>query len=113
MHPQLSDKKLGAFSRYYTSHCSDQTAVCKEFIQALEQCHLSGWARLTGGCNTQKDQLNACLRKEVSQSVHLPVILKLKKCSLFQRLTRSSANRETGKERRVKAEQAWKEFNEE
>ncbi|KAF9466414.1 hypothetical protein BDZ94DRAFT_1251895 [Collybia nuda] len=76
MHPQLSDKKF----------------VCKEFIQALEECHLSGWARLTGGCNTPKDQLNKCLRSE--------------------RQTRSTANRDTARQRRVKAEQAWKEFNE-
>ncbi|KAG5732817.1 hypothetical protein E4T56_gene2854 [Termitomyces sp. T112] len=75
MHPQLSDKKI----------------VCKEFIQALEECHASGWARLTGGCNQLKHDLNSCLRAE--------------------RLARSSRNREEAKERRSKIEQAWKEFN--
>jgi hypothetical protein len=40
--------------------------VCREFIQALEQCHVSTWSRLTGGCNQQKDSLNKCLRKEAS-----------------------------------------------
>ncbi|KAG5645818.1 hypothetical protein DXG03_005159 [Asterophora parasitica] len=76
MHPQLSDKKI----------------VCKDFIQALENCHSSGWARLTGGCNVLKDDLNKCLRTE--------------------RVARSSRNRESAKERRSKTEQAWKEFNE-
>ncbi|RDB23980.1 COX assembly mitochondrial protein 2 [Hypsizygus marmoreus] len=75
MHPQLSDKKF----------------LCKDFIQALENCHSSGWARLTGGCNTLKDELNQCLRAE--------------------RVARSARNRETAKERRAKTEQAWKEFN--
>lgn len=41
-------------------------SVCKDFIQALEACHQSGWmARLTGQCNAQKDALNGCLREEV------------------------------------------------
>lgn len=75
MHPQLSDKKL----------------VCREFIQALEDCHLSTWARLTGGCNKKKDELNKCLRSE--------------------RVARSANNRETAKERRIKADQALKEFH--
>ncbi|KAF8894391.1 hypothetical protein BD779DRAFT_833597 [Infundibulicybe gibba] len=76
MHPQLSDKKL----------------VCKDFIQALEECHISGWARLTGGCNRLKDELNHCLRSE--------------------RLARTKVNRDNAKDRRQKAEQALKEFRE-
>ncbi|KAF5357803.1 hypothetical protein D9756_001867 [Leucocoprinus leucothites] len=74
MHPQLSDKRI----------------VCREFIQALEECHSSAWRRFTGGCNKQKDELNHCLRTE--------------------RVARSAHNREAAKERREKAEQALKEF---
>ncbi|KAJ7694157.1 hypothetical protein B0H17DRAFT_932139 [Mycena rosella] len=74
MHPQLSDRKL----------------VCKEFMDALEQCHSSNWARLFGYCNTQKDELNTCLRKE--------------------RIERTAENRETAKERKLKAELARKKF---
>ncbi|KAJ6513880.1 hypothetical protein C8R47DRAFT_962415 [Mycena vitilis] len=75
MHPQASDKKVLA---------------CKEFLDALEQCHSSNWARLLGHCNQQKDQLNACLRKE--------------------RIVRTNENRETAKERKLKAEQAREKF---
>ncbi|KAJ7109172.1 hypothetical protein C8R44DRAFT_278221 [Mycena epipterygia] len=74
MHPQLSDRKL----------------VCKEFMDALEQCHSSNWARLVGSCNKQKDELNTCLRKE--------------------RIERTAENREIAKERKIKAEQARKKF---
>ncbi|KAK7023708.1 COX assembly mitochondrial protein [Favolaschia claudopus] len=49
MHPQVSDKKVLA---------------CKDFLEALEQCHSNNWARLFGRCNGQKNELNACLRKE-------------------------------------------------
>ncbi|KAF4576877.1 hypothetical protein EYR40_001126 [Pleurotus pulmonarius] len=76
MHPQLSDKRT----------------VCWEFIQALEMCHMNTWAKFTGGCNTQKDELNKCLRKE--------------------RIARTTRNREAAKEQRAKTEQAWKDFNE-
>ncbi|KAJ2930083.1 hypothetical protein H1R20_g6991, partial [Candolleomyces eurysporus] len=75
MHPQLSDKKI----------------VCKEFIEALEKCHASGWNRLTGACNTRKDALNSCLRAE--------------------RIDRTAKNREKAKERNTKAQLALKEFN--
>ncbi|KAF6764816.1 hypothetical protein DFP72DRAFT_869348 [Ephemerocybe angulata] len=75
MHAQLSDKKL----------------VCKEFIEALERCHASGWNRLTGMCNNDKDALNTCLRAE--------------------RKDRTAKNNEKAKERRSKAELALKEFN--
>ncbi|KDR73466.1 hypothetical protein GALMADRAFT_227914 [Galerina marginata CBS 339.88] len=74
MHPQLSDKKL----------------VCKEFIQALEQCHAAGWNRFVGSCNKQKDELNHCLRSE--------------------RLDRTAQNREQAKERKQKTDQALQEF---
>ncbi|KAJ3513223.1 hypothetical protein NLJ89_g3065 [Agrocybe chaxingu] len=74
MHPQLSDKKL----------------VCKEFIQALEQCHAGGWTKFVGACNRQKDELNHCLRSE--------------------RLARTAHNREMAKERNAKTEQALREF---
>jgi diketogulonate reductase-like aldo/keto reductase len=53
MHPQLSDKKI----------------ICKEFIEALEQCHNSGWSKFLGACNSQKDALNRCLRTEVCLSL--------------------------------------------
>ncbi|KAH6918950.1 hypothetical protein BKA70DRAFT_1137289 [Coprinopsis sp. MPI-PUGE-AT-0042] len=74
MHAQLSDKKI----------------VCKEFIEALERCHASGWNRLTGACNTKKDQLNHCLRAE--------------------RVARTTKNREDSKERNRKSDEALKEF---
>ncbi|KAJ3801375.1 hypothetical protein F5050DRAFT_1574724 [Lentinula boryana] len=74
MHPQLSDKKL----------------VCKDFIQALEDCHLSSWARLTGGCNKYKDAMNVCLHGES--------------------VARSARNRANAKERRVRREEATKAF---
>ena len=45
-------------------------AVCLEFIQALDACHADGWLRWTGGCNQAKQDLNMCLRKEVSTPVH-------------------------------------------
>ncbi|KAH8117432.1 hypothetical protein DFH11DRAFT_1505082 [Phellopilus nigrolimitatus] len=37
---------------------------CKEFIDALEQCHSSFWSKYFGGCNSIKHDLNMCLRKE-------------------------------------------------
>ncbi|TEB36289.1 hypothetical protein FA13DRAFT_1787754 [Coprinellus micaceus] len=75
MHAQLSDKKI----------------MCREFIEALERCHASGWNRLTGACNTDKDVLNQCLRAE--------------------RVARTTSNRENAKERNEKAQKALKEFN--
>ncbi|KAG2147339.1 hypothetical protein BD769DRAFT_1566630 [Suillus cothurnatus] len=75
MHPQLSDKRI----------------VCREFIQALDACHVNNWARLTGGCNQEKDSLNKCLRKE--------------------RIERSTRNRAQAKEKRLKTEQAWRELH--
>ncbi|KAF7304726.1 COX assembly mitochondrial protein [Mycena kentingensis (nom. inval.)] len=74
MHPQLSDKKI----------------VCKDFMEALEQCHSSNWARLFGFCNLQKDELNMCLRQE--------------------RIKRTDANREASKERKAKIEEGRKRF---
>ncbi|KAF9483781.1 UPF0287-domain-containing protein [Pholiota conissans] len=74
MHAQLSDKKL----------------VCKDFIQALEQCHASGWTKFLGACNKQKDALNHCLRTE--------------------RLNRTAENREHARERKAKTDQALQEF---
>ncbi|PPQ64641.1 hypothetical protein CVT26_002731 [Gymnopilus dilepis] len=74
MHAQLSDKKL----------------VCKEFIQALEECHAGGWTRFVGACNKQKDELNQCLRSE--------------------RIARTAKNREEAKERRLKTDRALEEF---
>lgn len=76
MHAQLSDKKI----------------VCKEFIEALERCHATGWKRLTGACNSNKDVLNKCLRAE--------------------RIDRTAKNAVISKERRLKAEKALKEFHE-
>ena len=39
--------------------------VCKEFFQALEACHADNWRKWTGGCNSDKNELNMCLRKVV------------------------------------------------
>ncbi|KAF9066894.1 hypothetical protein BDP27DRAFT_1226859, partial [Rhodocollybia butyracea] len=64
--------------------------VCKDFIQALEDCHLSTFARLTGGCNKYKDAMNVCLHKES--------------------VDRSARNRENAKERKAKREEATKAF---
>ncbi|KAF7359557.1 COX assembly mitochondrial protein [Mycena sanguinolenta] len=75
MHPQLSDKKA---------------LVCKDFLEALEQCHSNNWARLLGRCNKQKEELNVCLRNE--------------------RIERATENREMAKERKLKTEQARKNF---
>ncbi|ESK85895.1 cytochrome c oxidase biogenesis protein cmc1-like protein [Moniliophthora roreri MCA 2997] len=74
MHPQLSDKRI----------------VCKDFIQALEQCHLSTWKKFTGGCNKYKDEMNRCLHAES--------------------MKRSAANRENSKIRQAKREKAIQEF---
>ncbi|KAN0075213.1 hypothetical protein V8E55_011236 [Tylopilus felleus] len=71
---------------------SDKQGVCREFIEALDLCHTSNWKRLTGGCNEQKSALIRCLRKESRE--------------------RSSRNRATAKERRLKTEHAWKELHE-
>ncbi|KAF8797815.1 UPF0287-domain-containing protein [Phlegmacium glaucopus] len=76
MHPQLSDKKL----------------VCREFIEALEECHASGWKKFFGGCNVQKDQLNHCLR--------------------IERIARTTENRTASKERNSRTDQALREFRE-
>ncbi|KAJ7489911.1 hypothetical protein B0H11DRAFT_1720063, partial [Mycena galericulata] len=67
--------------------------VCKEFMDALEQCHSNNWSRLLGYCNRQKDELNACLRQE--------------------RIERTSENREMAKEKKIKAEEARKKFYDE
>ncbi|KAF5330650.1 hypothetical protein D9619_005940 [Psilocybe cf. subviscida] len=75
MHPQLSDKKI----------------ICKEFIEALEQCHNSGWSKFLGACNSQKDALNKCLRTE--------------------RIARTTQNREQSKDRKAKADAALREFH--
>ncbi|KAL4064300.1 hypothetical protein J3A83DRAFT_3678344 [Scleroderma citrinum] len=76
MHPQLSDKRI----------------VCREFIQALDACHANNWARLTGGCNQEKNKLNQCLRKE--------------------RVERSNRNRANAKERQMKTERALRDLHE-
>ncbi|KAG6376072.1 hypothetical protein JVT61DRAFT_2042 [Boletus reticuloceps] len=70
---------------------SDKRDACREFIEALDLCHSSSWKRLTGGCNEQKSALIQCLRKESRE--------------------RSSRNRNSAKERRLKTEQAWKELH--
>ncbi|KAF9264892.1 hypothetical protein L218DRAFT_862396, partial [Marasmius fiardii PR-910] len=64
--------------------------VCKDFIQALEQCHLSTWKKFTGGCNRYKDEMNRCLHAESVE--------------------RSARNREMAKIRHAKHEKAIEEF---
>ncbi|KAF9050747.1 hypothetical protein BDZ89DRAFT_916297, partial [Hymenopellis radicata] len=64
--------------------------VCRDFIQALDDCHLNFVAKMTGGCNRQKNELNACLRKE--------------------RVARHDKNREASKVRRAKQEAAIRAF---
>ncbi|EIW85264.1 UPF0287-domain-containing protein [Coniophora puteana RWD-64-598 SS2] len=94
MHPQLSDKRLGVYSQLCVIDYPllNFAQACREFIQALDACHASNWARLTGGCNKEKLRLNECLHKES--------------------LARSSRNREHAKEQRLKTEQSWKELHE-
>jgi COX assembly protein 2 len=75
-------------------------------MDALEQCHSNNWARLLGQCNRQKEGLNACLRKEVRQQV-MPWFPAY---AYDQRIERTTENRETAKERKLKAEQARKKF---
>lgn len=72
MHPQLSDKKIGSSLplRHSKAH-SDDCVVCKDFIQALEACHATGWKRFTGACNDTKNELNKCLHGEVGGSFRL------------------------------------------
>ncbi|KAJ7905290.1 hypothetical protein B0H14DRAFT_2327503 [Mycena olivaceomarginata] len=92
MHPQVSDKKmLGPFALFFShSLLLRKGSACKEFLEALEQCHSNNWARLLGQCNRQKEELNVCLRKE--------------------RIERATENREMAKERKLKSEQARKKF---
>ena len=75
MHPQLADKKLGKCSSSVAFDPLTTTSVCKDFIQALEECHLSTWARFTGGCNKYKDAMNVCLHEEVRFFNSLPIDL--------------------------------------
>ena len=44
---------------------TSRPVVCKEFFQALEACHAHNWRKWTGGCNSDKNELNMCLRKVV------------------------------------------------
>ncbi|KAJ7046570.1 hypothetical protein C8F04DRAFT_938583 [Mycena alexandri] len=90
MHPQLSDRKLGQLGLSASSHCLGFVSVCKEFMDALEQCHSNNWARLLGYCNNQKAELNSCLRKE--------------------RIERTAENRETANEKKIKVAEARKKF---
>ncbi|KAJ7172685.1 UPF0287-domain-containing protein [Mycena filopes] len=92
MHPQLSDRKLGQLGLICVVLLLRFVSVCKEFMDALEQCHSSNWARLLGYCNKQKTDLNSCLRKE--------------------RIDRTAENGETAKERKLKVEEARKKFYE-
>lgn len=67
MHAQLSDKKIGPFELPFLCTGTHRPfSVCKEFIEALQKCHATGWNRFIGTCNVQKDELNDCLRAEVS-----------------------------------------------
>ncbi|TDL27431.1 UPF0287-domain-containing protein [Rickenella mellea] len=74
MHPQLTEKNI----------------ICKDFIEALELCHRNSWARLTGGCNEAKTELNLCLRKA--------------------RLNRAANNREMAKTRKDQVNRKAEEF---
>jgi hypothetical protein len=38
---------------------------CVDVIKALEECHKSSWARLSGGCNEQRRAVDRCLGEEV------------------------------------------------
>jgi COX assembly protein 2 len=109
MHPQLSDRKIGAFISIVVRAFSHNYLVCQEFIKALEDCHANGLSRFTGACNRQKDELNHCLRSEVSVAQFQSSF----SFTFNQRLKRTSANREAAKARKAKADQAFREFYEE
>lgn len=52
--------------------------VCKELFQALEACHADKWRKWTGGCNSDKHELNMCLRKVVRLPLNLRCVTRLK-----------------------------------
>jgi COX assembly protein 2 len=112
MHPQLSDKRISRSRLHFVRLLVDLVPlVCKDFIKALEECHATGWRRFTGACNRQKDELNRCLRTEVRSFCTAGCPNLTNSEPFLQRLARSARNRETAKERKIKAEQALKEFN--
>lgn len=87
-----------------------RTAVCKEFIEALEACHARGFfARMTGECNEQKRAMDMCFRREVGFFFTLESLASLSVLmprSIEQRLEMSRQNREAAKERRKKWDDA-------
>lgn len=67
MHPPLAQHQHVCELRDHAGieHSLMMPPACKEFIDALDRCHATGWNRLTGACNEVKIQLNMCLRAEV------------------------------------------------
>ncbi|RUP49708.1 cytochrome c oxidase biogenesis protein Cmc1 like-domain-containing protein [Jimgerdemannia flammicorona] len=70
-----------------------QHQSCIKYIQALEECHRSGFFnKYFGGCNDLKLKLNECLRAE--------------------RIARRDENRAKARAKRAKIREIWKEMEE-
>ncbi|KAK1927260.1 hypothetical protein DB88DRAFT_477402 [Papiliotrema laurentii] len=68
--------------------------VCGDLIAALQECHDRGILyKWSGACNSEKDALTMCLRKE--------------------RIDRTTKNREESKVRNAKKYAAWAKLREE
>ncbi|KAI5454531.1 hypothetical protein NCC49_003429 [Naganishia albida] len=71
----------------------EKEAACREYIQALVECHERGlMTKLLGGCNDQKQALTMCLRQE--------------------RIERTTRNREKSKLMNEKKQKAWESLEE-
>lgn len=65
---------------------------CEEVMNALEECHARGFLyKALGNCNQAKAEVSKCLKVE--------------------RLERQKANREQGRAKRERVEQAWREMD--
>ena len=83
MHPQESDR-FGTlvFTLLTPKDLTPAKVVCKELFQALEACHADKWRKWTGGCNSDKHELNMCLRKVVRLPLTRPYVSRLKSLGL-------------------------------
>ncbi|GJN93564.1 hypothetical protein Rhopal_006621-T1 [Rhodotorula paludigena] len=76
MHPPLADH---------------QQTTCVEVMKSLKLCHDNyPWLKFAGACNTEKHNLNLCLRGE--------------------RVERTQKNAQAAKEKRAEVQKRWKEI---
>ncbi|KAF8608007.1 UPF0287-domain-containing protein [Ceratobasidium sp. AG-I] len=68
----------------------ERQTACGALIEALDACHASFLNKYMGGCNSTKEELNACLRTE--------------------RIGRTVKNREDAKKRRQVTQEAWRDL---